>query len=173
MVYKTGLLLGQISKTSGFDGTVLVRLEKRFIDKIPELESVFLDIDGKPVPFFIESSEYTGAEILKLKFSGYDSAFRAEEFKGSRVFLTFDIADDDHIDDLTIIEGFLVKDHDRNDVGIITGTIENPGQTLLILKTAAAEEILVPFHEDLILAIDLKKRIIKMDIPEGLTAINS
>ena len=34
------------------------------------------------------------------------------------------------------------------------------------------KEILIPFHEDFIVSIDKKKKIIIMDIPEGLTEIN-
>ncbi len=32
------------------------------------MESVFLEIEGKPVPFFISESEYPGGDILRLKF---------------------------------------------------------------------------------------------------------
>jgi len=37
------------------------------------MKSVFLEINGKPVPFFISLSEYSGGDILKLKFEGYES----------------------------------------------------------------------------------------------------
>jgi ribosomal 30S subunit maturation factor RimM len=34
------------------------------------------------------------------------------------------------------------------------------------------KEILIPLHEDLIIRIDNKKKIIKMDLPQGLMEIN-
>ena len=56
MAYNANILLGRILKIQGYDGTITVKLEKDFIDNIPEMESVFLEIEGKPVPFFISSS---------------------------------------------------------------------------------------------------------------------
>ena len=88
MAYESKILLGRITKTSGYEGAVAIRLEKIFSEHIPEMESVFLNIEGKLVPFLIEDSEYSGADILKLKFTGYDSIEKIGEFTGCKVFLT-------------------------------------------------------------------------------------
>jgi len=53
MTYKNKILLGKISKINMPDGSVSVRLEQEFVENIPDIESVFLEIAGKPVPFFI------------------------------------------------------------------------------------------------------------------------
>ena len=53
MNYRCNILLGRVTKTSGFEGAVVVRLERSFIENIPQIESVFVEIDGRPVPFFI------------------------------------------------------------------------------------------------------------------------
>ena len=71
MIYHTGILLGRIKSIHGPDGTVAVKLERDFTEKIPEMEWVFLEIEGKPVPFFISESEYKGGEILKIRFENY------------------------------------------------------------------------------------------------------
>ena len=73
MAYKSNILLGRITKVSGYEGAVAVKLEKIFTENIPQMESVFLEIEGRPVPFFISDIEYSGADILKLSFEGYDS----------------------------------------------------------------------------------------------------
>jgi 16S rRNA processing protein RimM len=57
-------------------------------------------------------------------------------------------------------------------LGEVTNIIENPGQILLILKSPEGKEILIPFHEDFIVSINKKKKLIEMDLPEGLTEIN-
>jgi hypothetical protein len=64
MPYTPGILIGQITKTSGFEGTVIVRLEKRSIENIPEPESVFLEIEGRPVPFLFPPSSMPVAIYL-------------------------------------------------------------------------------------------------------------
>ncbi len=53
------------------------------------MESVFLEIEGRPVPFFISGYGIFGADILKLRFEGYDSDEKISEFVGCRIFLTF------------------------------------------------------------------------------------
>ncbi len=88
MAYNCNILLGRILKVSGYEGAVAIKLEKGFIENIPQMESVFLEIEGKPVPFFISGQEYSGADILKLWFDGYDSNDKINEFIGCRIFLT-------------------------------------------------------------------------------------
>ena len=88
MAYKNDILLGRITKVSGYEGAVTVKLERFFSEKLPHMESVFLEIEGRPVPFFIAGSEYSGADILKLQFEGYESSEKVSEFIGCQVFLT-------------------------------------------------------------------------------------
>jgi 16S rRNA processing protein RimM len=172
MTYKPGILLGQITKTSGFEGAVLVRLEKRFVENIPEPESVFLEIEGRPVPFFISSFEYPGADLLKLSFEGYTSVDRVEEFKGCNVFLTTTGEDNSIEPDLSLLRGFKLTDQQKRTIGEISEIISNPGQLLLEIISEGNEELLIPFHEDLIIKIDRRRRIVVMEIPEGLLDIN-
>jgi 16S rRNA processing protein RimM len=171
MTYKKGILLGQLTRTSGFEGEVVVKLAKNFIENIPLPESVFLEIDGRPVPFFVSSVDYPGSDILKLTFSGYNTISKVEEFKGCNVFLTTGETANDQ-EELSDLKGFSVHDQAGNLIGKIESIIENPGQLLLSIISPAKKEYLVPLHEDLIIKLDRKKRILTMDIPEGLIEIN-
>ncbi|MBN2632313.1 MAG: 16S rRNA processing protein RimM [Bacteroidales bacterium] len=171
MGYNATILLGRISKIHGFEGAVTVKLERTFVEKIPEMESVFIEFEGKPVPFFIEDHEYRGGDILRLKFSGYDSFDRVREFAGCRIFLTSGKAPGKE-KDTGSIKGFKIMLSDGTLTGTITRIIENPGQLLLELSAADNKAILIPFHDDLIISTDIKKKIIVMDLPEGLTEIN-
>ncbi len=173
MAYKVNILLGQITKVHGFEGAVTVRLEKIFIENIPEMESVFIEIDGKPVPFFISWSEYPGGNIIRMKFEGYGSIDKVNEFTGCRIFLTSEkpeIKPSENIQELT---GFKINSGDNKKIGTITGLVENPGQILLNVKSDGGKEIMIPLHENLIINVDRRRKIIKMDLPEGLTELNS
>jgi 16S rRNA processing protein RimM len=173
MAYKSNILLGRITKVSGYEGAVTVKLEKSFTENIPQMESVFLEIDGRPVPFFISGYEYSGADIMKLSFEGYESDEKAGSFIGCRIFLTETGSDNTHTKaDTNNLTGYKVFLPDSNLLGIITDIIENPGQWLLIIESPAKKELLIPLHEDFIVSIDKKKKSLIMDLPEGLTDIN-
>lgn len=172
MAYSNTILFGRISKASGFEGAVTVKLEKLFFENIPQMESVFLEIEGKPVPFFISASEYSGADIIRLKFEGYDSVEKIAEFIGSRVFLTEILSEDLQPEDIHVLIGYEVLLGDKISLGSVSEVIQNPGQWLLNILSAKKKNILIPFHEDFVVRIDKKKRIIVMDLPDGLTEIN-
>jgi 16S rRNA processing protein RimM len=172
MAYKSNILLGRITKLSGYEGAVAVKLEKIFTENIPQMESVFLEIDGRPVPFFISEMEYTGADILKLSFEGYNSIEKVSEFAGCRVFLTGSANAINQNSDTQNLIGYLVFDHGNREIGSISEIIANNGQWLLNVISPDRKNILIPFHEHFILRIDKRKKIIVMDIPEGLLDIN-
>jgi 16S rRNA processing protein RimM len=172
MTYNNNILLGRITKVSGYEGAVTIKLEKIFFENIPQMESVFFEIEGRSVPFFISDQEYSGADILKVIFDGYGSVEKINEFVGCRVFLTTGLAESDKTNDIHNLDGYQVFTSDNEILGIIREIISNPGQLLLSVITSGKKEILIPLHEDFIVSIDKEKKTILMDIPEGLTEIN-
>jgi 16S rRNA processing protein RimM len=172
MAYKNDILLGRITKVSGYEGAVTVKLERLFSGKIPHMESVFLEIEGRPVPFFISQSDYSGADILKLKFEGYNSSDKVIEFVGCRVFLTTQTAAGNKEDEIKSLVGFSVLTTDNVILGSVGEVIQNPGQWLLSVTSESKKAILIPLHENLIVRIDNKKKLLIMDLPEGLAEIN-
>ena len=173
MAYNNNILLGRITKVSGYEGTVAIKLEKSFSENIPQMESVFLEIEGRPVPFFISELDYSGADILKLSFEGYDSDEKISEFVGSRVFLTSKPDNDNNTtSDSQILIDFSVLTKQKVLLGSISDIIPNNGQWLLNVISPSKKNILIPFHEDFIISIDKKKKVVYMDIPDGLLDIN-
>lgn len=171
MTYKPHILLGKISRVNGYDGSVTIRLEKIFIENIPEMESVFVETGGRPVPFFISSADYNGSDILKVKFEGYESGDKAGEFTGCRVFLTAGGGKVPKAGHSRDIEGFKVFGGSEF-IGTISAIIENPGQDLISILSPGDKEILVPLHDDFIIDVDWKEKIIRLSLPEGLLDLN-
>lgn len=168
MAYEAHILLGQITKIVGYEGFVAIRLEKNFIGNYKEQESVFLEVEGKPTPFFISDYEFSGGDILKLQFDGYESADAMSEFIGANVFLVGDGYDTDDNDSPDFLMGFVVKSTDGKCVGTVSDVLENTAQYLLSVKASDGREILIPFHEDLIDSIDEENAVLVMSIPDGL-----
>lgn len=172
MAYNSNILLGRITKISGYEGAVAVKLEKTFTENIPRLESVFLEVDGKPVPFFISEYEYSGADILKLRFEDYETIEKVEEFVNCLVFLTSPPTGNTFADNPDDLTGYRVLSVDNTLIGIVSELISNPGQWLLAIKSDSKKEILIPLHDDFIASIDHNKKILVMDIPDGLLDLN-
>jgi 16S rRNA processing protein RimM len=172
MAYKYDILLGRITKVSGYEGAVAVKLEKIFTENIPQMESVFLEIEGRAVPFFITAIEYSGADILKLWFEGYDSNEKISEFTGCRIFLTSGRYDDNLKEDNQFLIGFKVFIQGDGLLGSVSEILANNGQWLINVVSPNKNNILIPFHEHFIVSTDKIKKVIIMNIPEGLTEIN-
>lgn len=172
MAYNCNILLGRITKVSGFKGAVTVKLDNKITGDIPEPESVFLEIEGKPVPFFIASYDYRGADLLTLAFDGYETAEKVTEFVGCRVFLTESESDISCSDNQLTLKGFSLFSSEGRDYGIIRDLIAYPGQVMLSVISKSGSEILIPYHDDLVVKLNKKQKCLYMNIPEGIEDLN-
>ena len=172
MTYKCNILLGKIIKVNVLNGTITIKITNPFIDDIHDMESVFVEIDGRPVPFFIDESNLQSYDLLNLKLTDYDTAEKIKEFKGCKVFLTSGNESELHSDSYEDLTGFGVFDENENKIGVVGSVIQNPQQWLLSILSASGKEILLPLHEDLIIRIDDSTKIITIKIPDGLLEIN-
>jgi len=173
MARTSTILLGKIAKINGFEGTVTVRTDRNFSGKIPETESVFLVIDGRPVPFFIEYIEQFADGSIRMKFEDYDSYEKVKEFSGCSVLLSStgtDLPVGSETGDLT---GFTVISENDKHIGIIRELISNPGQLMLRVSGSDGRDILLPLHEDLIISVDPGNKEIILTIPDGLIGLNN
>ena len=89
-----------------------------------------------------------------------------------KVFLTTGNKTEKHKDDIQNLSGYKVLLQDGNLLGVITEVISNPGQLILNVISENNRDMLIPLHEDFIVKVDKRKKILVMDIPEGLTEIN-
>jgi 16S rRNA processing protein RimM len=172
MAYNTHILLGSIIKVHGCEGAVTVKLEKIFSDKIPEMESIFLEVDGKAVPFFIYQHENYGSDKINMKFDGYDTIEKVREFVGCRVFFTTCQQNEKVAEVIENLKGFNVFSQTNQFIGIISEVIKNPGQWLLKIISDSNKEILIPYHEELTIEFKSDEKILIIEIAEGLTDIN-
>lgn len=166
------ILVGRITKLYGFDGAVTVKLEKDFPALSDETELVFLETEGRPVPFFIEYTETVVSGFIRMKFAGFDTVESMQEFVGCRVLSVPREGSHKSADDgMRELVGFDVYSENKC-LGRIKDIKENPGQILLEITSKTGKELLIPLHEDFITGIDKVHRIIRMILPEGLTEIN-
>jgi 16S rRNA processing protein RimM len=172
MIPANCILLGKITKVHGFEGAVTVKIQLNLPEDIPAGEPVFLEIEGRPVPFFIEENFSSRPGLLVIKFENYDNSEKVKEFVGCNVFITSLSAPGETEEDLGIIDGYEVISDTGEIVGKISEIIRNPRQILLEVISVNNRKIFIPLHEDLIREINKKLQTITMVIPAGLDEIN-
>src|SRR5664280_1681218 len=128
MAYKSKILLGKIIKLSGYEGAVAVKLEKIFTENIPQMESIFLEIEGKLVPFFISGTAINKNKVGPENLIGYSIFVEEDKLLGS-----------------------------------ISEVMTNSEQWLINVISIKKKNILIPFHEDFIVSLDKRKKVIIMN----------
>lgn len=172
MSYKTGKFIGRIKKVKGYEKSVTVVLEGSFTEEITGKRPVFLETEGKPVPFFVSWSDYKGGNIIRLNIEGCESLENIDDLTGCRVLLEPDDKEADREKDVKDINGFRITTPDKSLEAVIREIIDNPGQMLIRAETKEGNELLIPLHEDFIISVDKKKKSIIMELPGGLAEIN-
>lgn len=164
--------LGRILKTFGNKGHLLVKLEVDDPGEYLETESVFLDLHGERIPFFIEELELKHNNKAVLRFQDVDSLQDAEIFAGIEMYLPANT-----LPKLTgnrfyfhEIKGFRVTDSQHGDIGVIEDVLELPHQSLFQVRFGE-KEILIPVVDEIILNVDRDQRMLTIEAPEGLIEI--
>ena len=170
MLNKENLIfLGTLLKPHGIHGDMILKLNNLHPDNLPEIKSIFIEIEGLIIPFFI--SQYTDINESSI-LVGLDDIKSNEEAKkliGCKIYITkdiLDIPDNLHLKSPDLI-GYVVIDRKHGNLGKITDFLnitDNP----LFKVTGKGKELMIPAHSDIILKIDNKKKTVTTEVPEGL-----
>jgi len=168
------ILLGTVIKPHGVGGEITIGIERPVSGNLKELKTVFLEIEGKQVPFFVQSLSITGEKTLIIKLEECDKPSDVEKFRKCRVFVPASVIKlPGQPFDTEDLIGFKIVSVKKDISGTVSEVVDNQGNLLLKLAVKGKPDLLIPFHEDLVVSADLKKRIIIMNLPEGLAEINA
>jgi 16S rRNA processing protein RimM len=160
--------LGKIIKPFGNKGDLYVFLDVDDPENYENMESVFVMINGKPVPFFIENFRLKQKKSAVIKFLDVDEDF-AEMMIGSPLYLPLD-----NLPKLKgkkfyyhEVKGFTIIDKTFGIVGAVTGILEYPGNPVIEIDRSG-KTVLLPLNDEFLIKVDRKMKEILMDVPEGL-----
>lgn len=162
-------LLGHVSKVKGMNGEVVVFLDVDQPEDYQEIDSVYLELNGQLIPFFIETCQVQNKYAV-LKFEDIDSLDAALKLVKSPLYLPFEILPQLKGKAFYFHEiiGFSVEDIQGNSLGIIEDVLDFPANLLFQIKHPNGKEILIPAQDQFITDIDRKIKKIKVCPPEGL-----
>lgn len=161
--------LGKIVKKYSFKGELLVKLDTDDPQLYEQLESVFIDLKGNLIPFFIEKSQLHKTELLRVKLEDVDSEGDADALMKSELYLPLSFLPELKDDKFYYHEiiGFTVEDVNFGKVGVITGVNDTTTQALFEIDREGIE-ILIPMNDAFISKVDKSNKIILVETPEGL-----
>ena len=157
------LAVAQVLKSNGTDGEIILGFRDIAPEDIDLQEPVFIEFDGLPVPFFIESFVKRGTSRALVRLTGVKNLRDADELAGKLVSVEY-FSDEDDGEDFI---GWTIFDQDGERIGEVVDYEDIPGNLCLVVDTKEGQARL-PFHEDLVLSVDEASKTLTMEVPSGL-----
>lgn len=178
------LQIAQVLKSNGTDGELVMGFRNVAPEDITVKEPVFIEFDGLPVPFFIESLAKRGNTKALVHLTDIESFEDSEELVGKAVYIDeeklgekeYEEGDFSFLAGWTLLNYSPAEDADESEgldeeyieeVGEILDFIDIPSNPCIEVETKNGAAM-IPLHEDLILSVDPENRELIMQIPEGL-----
>jgi len=160
--------IGTIQRTHGVSGEFQVAWNDDFYLEEQNLESVFIEFEGIPVPFFISSVRTKGDDKALVKLEDVDDMNVANEFVGLKLLLPSDqIVIDDELQLKDLIGYTLISNHNQL-VGKIIDYEEYQSNSVFTIHHQSGSEVMIPAVVELIIEVDEENKTLVMEIPEGL-----
>ena len=166
----TLMTIGKIVGVHGIKGYVKIRCEAESVSLLlPGLSVIVREPKGASRVMEIMDARPQG-RLLLLLLKGVFDRTEAENLPGSELliekFRLPELESDTYY--WADILGISVISVDGHTVGTVASLIETGSNDVYVVKTPDNGEILIPAIASVVLEIDLNRRIMRVDIPEGL-----
>ena len=166
------ILIGNTRKSYGVKGEMKLKLDEAYLEDIFNLQVVFLKINGKHVPYFVESVRAGNA--LLIKFEDINSPEETISIASKEIYAREGdlIPEEDRTFEVDSLEfekfkGYTITDVEKGRVGVIKDIVEYPQQEMAVVEYEK-REILIPLNQKLIDSFDERKKELVLNLPEGL-----
>lgn len=169
MELKDCFYLGKITKRYSFKGELIISLDTDEPEIYKNLKSVFININGRLIPYFIEKSKSQKKSTLRVKFEDINSEEEALFIINKEVYLPLE-----NLPKLKgkkfyyhEIIGYNVVDTNHGNIGLVVKVEDKTSQSIFIVKNTG-KEILIPVNDNIIQMINRKNKTIHITAPNGL-----
>ena len=161
--------LGSIIKKHSFKGEVVIKLDTDEPELYQNMESVFVDLGGNLVPFFIKKSSLSKRTLLRVHFEDVNSEEEADFILKSAIYLPLNLLPKLEGNQFYFHEviGFDVVDAHHGPIGKLVNINDNVSQAMFEIKKGDVE-IFIPMVDDFIKKIDREHQKIYVETPDGL-----
>ena len=158
------------NKPHGVKGEISFTFTDDIFDRV-ECEYLVCLLDGIFVPFFIEEYRFRSDTTALVKLEGVDTSEKARMFTNVEVYFpkkyVGEEEDSDDIPTWNYFIGFKVEDVNHGELGEIVA-VDDSTMNVLFAIEKDGEELLLPAHEEFIIKLDKKKRLLTVEVPDGL-----
>lgn len=159
--------IGVINKPHGIKGEVSFTFTDDIFDRV-DCDYLILLMDGILVPFFMEEYRFRSDTVALVKFEGIDTAEQARRFTNVEVYFPKKFMDEqEDVTSWNFFIGFRVEDVHHGYLGEITN-VDDTTLNVLFAIEKDGEELLLPAHEEFIIGLDWEKKVMKVNVPDGL-----
>ena len=158
--------IGVINKPHGVKGEVSFTFTDDIFDRV-DCDYLILLMDGILVPFFMEEYRFRSDNMALVKFEDIDTAEEARKFTNVEVYFPKKFMDEqEDVTSWNFFIGFRVEDVHHGYLGEID--VDDTTINVLFSIEKDGEELLLPAHEEFIIDLDREKKVMKVDVPDGL-----
>ena len=164
-VYKIGLF----NKPHGIHGELQFTFTDDIFDRV-DCDYLICLLDGIFVPFFIEEYRFRSDSTALVKLEGIDTAERARMFTNVEVYFPVKHAEEAEDGELSwnFFVVFRMEDVRHGELGEVVEVDTTTVNTLFVVEQEDGEELLIPAQEEFIVEINQEKKLITVELPEGL-----
>ncbi|MDR2041472.1 MAG: ribosome maturation factor RimM [Tannerella sp.] len=169
MIRKEDLLqIGRFAKPHGIKGELSLITD---CDLFGETDHPYLvcEMDGIPVPFYIESHRPKGTSVILVKLEHIDNLTEARRFAGRPVYCP--VAALANVPEKDAgwrrFKGYVLEDERQGVIGCVT-EVDDTTLNVLFHVNCGGKEILAPMAEELISAVDRDGKRLIVSLPDGL-----
>ncbi len=164
------IVVARIARTRGLRGEVVADLLTDFPGRFEALESVIaIAPDGSRRSLQIKAHWFQAKRII-FKFAGYDSIDEARELAGFQLAVPagdrIELPKDQFYE--WELAGCRVETTDGKSIGMVREVMRTGGVEILVVAGDAGGEFLIPMAQEICVEIDIDKKLVRVDPPEGL-----
>lgn len=159
-------------KTRGLRGELVAEVLTDFPERFQVTETVTaIKANGERVELTLTSFWFQKNRVI-LKFQGFDSIEAAENLVNCEICVPEDeavaLAEDEFFD--WELEGCAIETLDGQTLGSVREVMRTGGTEVLVVDSATEDEkdFLIPFALTICVEVDVKNKLIRVDLPEGL-----
>ncbi len=163
--------IARITKTRGLRGEVVAEVLTDFPERFDKLADVFgVDQDEKVSNLELENHWFQNERVI-LKFAGFDSIEIAETLRNITICVAANdavsLAEEEYFDwDLA---GCRAIDTEGVELGVVKEILRaGENENLVVVDSKSGKEYLIPFVKAICTEVDIEKKLITVDPPEGL-----